>query len=164
MDALRAHFEALRLTGVESFIASGNVSFLATSSDAAALEQRIEACLATQLGYAVATFLRTPAELAAIVAQRPFGPADPLDAGHALSVAFVRSAASPMAAARLLALTSPVDDFQIAGREIFWRCRVRVSESRISGARLEKALAAASTVRNITTIRKLAALYPPLDA
>ena len=164
MDALRAHFEALRLTAVESFIASGNVIFLATSADPAAIEQRIEARLATQLGYSVATFLRTPAELAALVAQQPFGPTDPLDAGHALSVAFVRTPPSAAATTRLLALTSPVDDFQIAGREIFWRCRVRVSESKVSGARLEKALAAPSTVRNITTIRKLAALYPPLDA
>ena len=164
MDALRAHFEALRLTAVESFIASGNVIFLSTSADPAALEQRIEARLAAQLGYSVATFLRTPAELAAIVAQRPFGPIDPLDAGHALSVAFVRCPPAPAAAANLLALTSPVDDFQLAGREIFWRCRVRVSESKVSGARLEKALPTSSTVRNITTIRKLAALYPPPDA
>ncbi len=164
MDALRAHFEALRVTAVESFIASGNVIFLATSADPTALEQRIEARLAAHLGYGVATFLRTPAELAAIVAQRPFGPIDPLDAGHALSVAFVRSPPAPAAAANLLALTSPVDDFHLAGREIFWRCRVRVSESKVSGALLEKALATSSTVRNITTIRKLAALYPPSAA
>ena len=58
MDALRAHFAALRLTAVESFIASGNVIFLATSADPTALEQRIEARLAAQLGYSVATFLR----------------------------------------------------------------------------------------------------------
>ena len=164
MDALRAHFEALRLTAVESFIASGNVTFVTTSANPAALEQRIEARLAAQLGYGVAAFLRTPAELAAIVAQQPFGPNDPADAGHVLSVAFVRSPPSPAAATSLLALTSSVDDFQLVGREIFWRCRVRVSESSVSGARLEKALATSSTVRNITTIRKLSALYPPPDA
>ena len=161
MDALRALFESLRFTAVETFIASGNVIFHSPSADTAALEQRIEAHLAKQLGYPVSTFLRTPAELAAIVAHQPFGPGDPLDAGHALSVGFVRAAPSPAAAATLLALTTDVDDFHLAGREIFWRCRVKVSDSKFSGARLEKVLSASSTFRNITTVRKLALKYPP---
>src|SRR4051794_37291900 len=96
MDALRTHFEALRLVNVETFIASGNVIFDAptldaASSDAASLEQEIERRLEKKLGYEVATFLRTPRELAAVAAQQPFGAGDPLDAGHALSVGFVKA-------------------------------------------------------------------------
>ena len=44
------------------------------------------------------------------------------------------------------------------GREIFWMCRTRTADSTLSGARLEKTLAAPVTFRNVTTVRKLALL------
>ena len=159
MDALRAVFESLRFANVATFIASGNVIFDGPSVSVAELEQTIEQHLAAKLGYPVATFVRTPGELGAVVAARPFGADDPLDAGHALSVGFVKSPPTPAAAAALLALAGDVDDFRIIGREIFWRCRVRTSDSKFSGARLEKLLSGPVTFRNITTIRKLAARY-----
>jgi uncharacterized protein (DUF1697 family) len=159
MDALRAAFESLRFTGVETFIASGNVIFDAPPSAFADLEQTIERHLARELGYPVATFVRSPGDLAAVAAAKPFGVDDPVVAGHALSVGFVKLPPSPAATAALFALTSDVDDFRIIGREIYWRCRIRVSDSKFSGARLEKVLAGPATFRNITTIRKLAARY-----
>ena len=65
MDALRELFEALGFEQVETFIASGNVIFETTETDTAALERRIETHLQAALGYAVATFLRSDAEVAA---------------------------------------------------------------------------------------------------
>lgn len=159
MDALRAAFESLGFTNVETFIASGNVIFDAASTAVPELEQEIEHHLAKRLGYAVSTFLRTPAALAVVAAATPFGPGDPLDAGHALSVGFVKSAPSSAATTNLLALTSDTNDFRVVGREIYWLCRGRVSDSKFSGARCEKLLAGLATFRNITTIRKLAARY-----
>jgi uncharacterized protein (DUF1697 family) len=158
MDALRQHFESLRFRNVETFIASGNVIFDA-AGDAASLEERIEERLRKKLGYEVATFVRTPGELAAVVAQQPFGAADPLDAGHSLSVGFVKGAPSAEMDAKLQLHASDFDDFRIIGREVFWLCRVRISDSKFTGARLEKVLGSPATFRNVTTVRKLAAKY-----
>ncbi|MFL5562434.1 MAG: DUF1697 domain-containing protein [Gemmatimonadaceae bacterium] len=159
MDALRTHFESLRLANVETFIASGNVIFDAPTGGATSLEEEIEHQLAKKLGYEVATFLRAPTELAAVVAQQPFGATDPLDDGHTLSVGFVKSAPSSAALTKLQAHVSEIDDFRIVGREVFWLCRTRTSDSKFSGARLEKLLASPATFRNVTTVRKLAAKY-----
>ena len=154
MADLRAIFDALRFTNVETFIASGNVIFDAPGTDAAALESVIEERLERKLGYAVSTFLRTPAELAAAVAT-PFATLD--EGAHALWVGFVKTALAAEATARLHALTSGTDSFHVVGREVYWRRAVKVSESKLTGARLERALGGPSTFRNITTVRKLAA-------
>ena len=55
---------------------------------------------------------------------------------------------------------SKVDDFHIHDREAYWLSRIRSSDSTFSGAMLEKALGMPATMRNITTVRKLAAKYP----
>ena len=156
MADLRAIFEALRFANVETFIASGNVIFDAPAGDPAALESLIEARLQKKLGYAVSTFLRTPAELAA-VSTAPVATLG--DGGHALWVGFVKTALAADATARLLALATGTDAFDVAGREVYWRRVVKVSDSKLTGARLERALASPATFRNITTVRKLAAKF-----
>ena len=55
---------------------------------------------------------------------------------------------------------TPIDDFHIHGREVYWLCRTRMSEFAFTGALLEKAIGMPATMRNTTTIRKLAAKYP----
>ena len=50
MDVLRTLFEELKFSGVETFIASGNVIFTAKSNDPQKLEQQIEAHLKKSLG------------------------------------------------------------------------------------------------------------------
>ena len=154
MDRLRALFEALRFRNVETFIASGNVLFYARSDDAAALEERIERHLQTELGYAVGTFLRTPAQLAAAAAYQPFADLEP---SHSLYVGFLKSAPSDERRDALLALRTDVDDLHVHDRELYWRLRVmKLTESKVSGAKLERAIGP-TTLRNVTTVKKLAA-------
>jgi len=156
MAELRTLFESLRFGRVETFIASGNVIFESAGADAAELESIIEQRLQKKLGYAVTTFLRTPAEVAA-AASVPFAAPDP--AVHSMSVGFMKASPTSDAVSRVLALATDLDDFHVAGRELYWRCRVRTSDSKVSGARLERALAGPSTFRNITTVRKIADKY-----
>jgi len=153
MADLRAIFEALRFSNVETFIASGNVIFDAPG-DPAELESLIEERLQKKLGYAVSTFLRTPSELAAALG-RPFATLD--DGAYALWVGFAKNPLAADATSRLVALASEGDSFHVAGREVYWQRAVKVSESKLTGARLERALAGPSTFRNVTTVRKLAA-------
>lgn len=159
MDELRRLFGSLGLSGVETFIASGNVIFDAPRGGAKRLERRIEGALEQALGYEVATFLRTTEELAAVARHEPFA-ADELEAeGNVLYVAFLAEAPGEEAARKLLAHASAVDDFHVHGREVYWLSRKKLGESKFSGALLERALGAGATVRNSTTVRKLAAKY-----
>lgn len=158
MDRLRALFAGMGFANVETFIASGNVIFDAPAAGRAALEREIEAGLQTALGYRVDTFIRTPAELAVVAAERPFGDADHA-APHSLYVAFVGSAPDEAARARVLALAGTVDALHVDGRELYWLRRDGLGESAISGAAIEKALGGPATVRNMRTVARLAAKY-----
>ncbi len=158
MEALRGHFQAMGFGAVETFIASGNVIFESAERNGAKLEAKIEKALEAALGHEVATFLRTPAELAAIAAHAPF-PADRLEAARALNVAFLKAPLDASAVRALLALRTEVDDFHVHGREVWWLCEARQSESKFSNVRFEKAVGAESTFRGIGTVRKLAAKY-----
>lgn len=158
MDRLRAEFESLGFQDVTTLIASGNVIFSSASPGPAVLERRIEERLALSLGYAVATFLRTPEQLAAIVAGDPF--ADRSES-CTLYVGFLKGTLSPQQRTGVLACRTEVDELAVGEREVFWLCRTRSSDSKVSGARMEKVLAAPATFRNITTVRKLAALTTP---
>jgi uncharacterized protein (DUF1697 family) len=160
MDRLRALFEALRLQHVETFIASGNVIFETRASDERALAGRIETHLEQSLGYAVATFLRTPGELAAVAAAEPFAPDELEDPRARLHVGLLTSRPSRAAQHKLLALRSETDDLHVDGRELYWLIRTSFKESPLSGGALEKALGMPTTLRNINTIRRLVARYP----
>lgn len=157
MAELRALFEALRFRDVETVIASGNVLFDSPSADPAALEQRIEKRLRTALGYDVETFLRTGPELAAIVDTPAFGPEDPVIDGDAVQVIFLRSELSAGSRERVLALSTDLDAFRVRGREVYWRRRGRITDSKITPAMFGRAFDSPGTARNVTTVRKLAA-------
>ena len=158
MDHLRRLFESLGFAGVETFIASGNVVFETTSKNAKTLERRIENRLREALGFEVATFLRTDAELAAIANYKPFRQSD-LDAAAALNVAFLADKLDDKLKQKLMALRTDIDDFHVHEREIYWLCRKKQSESTFSNAVLEKTLGRQSTLRGANTIKKIAAKY-----
>jgi uncharacterized protein (DUF1697 family) len=159
MTHLCALFEQLEYANVETFIASGNVIFDTPATQVQLIEQQIEHHLRAALGYAVATFVRSAAELADVAAYQPFTPAELMQPGNSLYIAFLHAAPADAAAQKLLALRTAVDDFHIHGREAYWLCRIRMSDSTFSGALFEKTIGMPATMRNVTTIRKLAAKY-----
>ena len=159
MDRLRALFTSLGFTRVETFIASGNVIFDAPSRSPTKLERNIEQHLQLALGYEVRTFLRTPAEVATADARTPFGPAAALKAGAALSIGFLKAPLAAGVLQKVLALRTEIDDFHVSARELYWLRHRTLGESKITGAQLEKALGGPTTLRNVTTVRKLRAKY-----
>lgn len=156
MDRLRAAFAGLPVRDVETFIASGNVLFTSDARDAAgaaALERAIERRLAEALGYAVETFVRDAAEIAALARFEPFaGVAE----GHKLHVGFLREAPTAAAAARLAALGTDYDTLAVHGRELWWWTKGNMSGSRIPNGAFEKVLGMPTTLRNVTTVRRMA--------
>jgi uncharacterized protein (DUF1697 family) len=158
MEVLRKAFEALGLQEVESFIASGNIVFSSGSGEAAALERKIETGLLKTLGYEVKTFLRGGPELAGIANHLPFPPAE-VSAAHALYVGFVAQPLLQTDAAKLAQFNTEVDDFRTRGREIYWKCLQRQTDSKFSNAAFERALKISATWRNINTVQRLATKY-----
>lgn len=156
MEHLRRLFEEIGFSNVATFIASGNVVFETSPADPRTLEARIEAQLKQALGYEVATSLRTPEEVAGVASCRPFG-----DAEGSMYVGFLKSEPPAEARKKILSLRTATDDFYVDGREVYWRCLTSMHESTFSGAVLERVVGAPATLRNITSVRKLAAKHPP---
>ena len=159
MDYLRGLFEALGFTNVETFIASGNVIFDSPSRSSKALARKIEASLELALGYPVATFIRSTSELADIANYKAFSEKELSAAGNTLYIGFMPASPSEAAQQKLFALPLKMDVFHLHGREIYWLCRTSFRDSEFSGARLEKTLGLRATLRNRTTVKKLAAKY-----
>lgn len=158
MTELRELFEALEFTDVETFIASGNVIFDSPVEHIRELEQQIETHLHQSLGYPVATFLRSIPELARIARHEPFQ-ASEFESGAGLYIAFLQHEPTHEAQRKLMSFTNDTDDFHVHQHEVYWLCRKKFSDSTFSGAKLEKTLGLQATVRNSSTVRKIAAKY-----
>lgn len=160
MDQLREIFVALDFANVETFIASGNVIFETKSKDHRALQKTIEAQLQQSLGYAVETFLRTDAEVAAIARYQPFDETT-MKAAVAFNVAFLAEPLNKEMLTTLQSFKTEVDEFHANDCEVYWLCRVKQSDSKFSNAAFEKKLKVKATFRGLNTIVRLAAKYPP---
>jgi uncharacterized protein (DUF1697 family) len=159
MSRLKDLFEGLRFDDVETFIASGNVLFSSDESDARALESRIATHLETSLGYDVDTFVRTTREVAAIGNAKIF-PEDGQE-GIIIHVGFLQQKLPAETAKKLAAVRTANDEFRVTGREYFWLCRIPTHESKVWTLPEIKALKLpTSTMRNLTSIRKLIAKHP----
>jgi uncharacterized protein (DUF1697 family) len=159
MEKLRKQFEALGCKEVETFIASGNVIFASPSKEVSVLEQRIEGQLHKALGYEVKVFIRTESEVAALALYKPFKELQ-LKSAAALNVAFLSEPLGAEAKKAVMAMKTDIDDFHVHGREVYWLCKTKQSDSKFSNARFEKALNARATWRNVNTVARLAAKYP----
>ena len=157
MDHLKKLFEGMGLSNVRTFIASGNVLFESPARDSAALEKKIAAALQKALGYEVATFVRTPAEVAEIAARDPFDPSD-ITEGSAIYIGLYELPFGAKERQLVAAMSTAVDSLHVHKREVYWLARKRFIDSDFSPARMEKALKVKATFRNVTTMRRIAAL------
>lgn len=155
MERLRELLAGQGLGRIETVLASGNLLFDLPPEGAATVERRIESRLRKELGYEVATFVRTAAEIEAIAHREPFGGAAAGEV-HGVYVAFL-PAEPDGESRRAVESASTADDLlRVVGREVYWLCRTRFSDSPLSGPKLEKLLGQPATVRNLTTVRKVA--------
>jgi len=159
MDYLRNLFTGLGFRNVETFIASGNVIFDSASKSSRPLEKKIETCLLKALGYEVTTFVRSTTELVDIAQHKPFPDSELSGPVHAVYIGFMASEPSDAAKKKLLSLATKVDAFHLNGREVYWLCRTKFGDSEFSGALLAKTLGMPATLRNSTTVKKMAAKY-----
>jgi uncharacterized protein (DUF1697 family) len=162
MDTLRRLFESLGFSEVETFIASGNVVFKTRTRNSKALESKIEQKLRQSLGYDVAVFVRTGAELARIVRYEPFPDSKRDDALIARNVIFLADALDRELAKKVKALKTVADEFRIRGRETYW-LRRRMPGTPFSTVPLERVIGRRFTIRSSNTVKKIADKFYSTD-
>lgn len=150
---LRAAVESLGVSDVETFRASGNLIFEAGRRGEATLRRMLEEGLRERLGYEVAVFVRSGAELNAIVDARPFSDAELKAAGKPqVALLAKKPAAGPRK--KVLALGSERDRLRFGERELFWLPAGGVSESELDWKAIAGALGA-TTVRTFGTVEQI---------
>lgn len=158
MDALKKIFESMGFTGVESFIASGNLVF--SSKGVKGLDGKIASTLGKALGYEVQAFVRTMDEVVAAAAHEPF-PGRDAARFPTYVIGFLSKNFDAEGVERLSALESPGDRFHVRGRDFWWLSTYHQARPAITGRQLEKALGEPTTMRNVNTIRRMAERYSP---
>ncbi len=154
-------FSAVGLENVQTFLASGNVVFDSGRQDLDKLRAEIEMQLHKSLGFESTTFLRGLDQIAKTAETNPFT----LNAGQlkdfTFHVAFLDKPAPQAMKKRLAVLRSDYDDFAFSGSELWWLCRgPKISDSKLfQGNKLEKAIEAPNTMRNLRTLQRLVAKF-----
>jgi uncharacterized protein (DUF1697 family) len=134
-------------------VQSGNVVFEAAGSVsqcAAALEKQ----LTGETRLPVSVILRTPDEIAKILAGNPFLKEKRIDPAR-LHVTFLANAVTKEGLKKLGALKAGEDEFRVAGKEIYLYCPNGYGRSKLSNNALEKVLSVRATTRNWNTVKKL---------
>jgi uncharacterized protein (DUF1697 family) len=157
-DELRGEFEALGLKDVATFRASGNVVFAAARKNEAALAEKIEAGLASSLGYEVPVFLRSCAEVAAIADREPFDAQQLVRSRGKLQVSLLARKPSAAARKQVLALATAADPLAFGERELFWLPSGGLLESKLDLKAIERLLGR-DTRRTLGTIEQIAAKH-----
>ena len=154
-EQLRAAFEELGCEDVATFRASGNVIFSAARKMDA---KQIERGLKKSLGYEVAPFLRTGAEIKAIARHEPFDARRVKASKGKLQVALLPTKPTSPARKEMLGLQSDDELFAIQGRELYWLPSGGLMQSAVGMSGITDVLGL-NTVRTMGTIEQIAAKY-----
>lgn len=145
--------EGLGYEDVWTWVNSGNVVFDTTGSRAS-VEGALERALEEEFGFECTTFVRTVAQLRAVLDLRPFR----LGSGDTYFVTFLKQAPTAAAARALEALSNEFETLEVHGAEVHWHMRGRSTDSRLARRDWEKVLGPlSSTSRNVTMLTKLLA-------
>ncbi len=152
MAELRGLLEEAGYGDVQTYIASGNV-LLDGPRSGRAVGRKLEQIVADAFGVRTIAIVRTPDELAAVVAEHPFG----RDTSRS-HVVFLADEPSREAAERLAAADHAPDRAELAGKHVYVQYPAGVQGARLSAARLERLLEVPGTHRNWRTVAALAEL------
>jgi uncharacterized protein (DUF1697 family) len=162
MEDLRAVYESLGLTAVETHLQSGNVVFW-TARAGAGLAAKIEAAIEERFGFHSASILRTAAEMQDVIARNPFAGRAGIEPGKLL-VVFL--AADPGEEARQKARAVPADpeEVRVDGRELYIYFPNGQARPKLSMTAMDRAIRVEGTGRNWNTVTALAERAARLEA
>ena len=143
MAELRAMCESIGLSGVRTYIASGNVVFQSRLAEAT-VKAKLERCLEDYAGKPVGVLVRTGAELAAVLEGNPFKTAAP----NRTVAIFLDTPPPPDALAAATGLRT--EEMALGTREIYVHYGDGMADSK-----LKIPAAKTGTARNMNTIATL---------
>lgn len=153
-DTLIEAFTALGLLNVSTFRQSGNVVFECQEpAEQGQLRRKIEAKLAGDLGYEVAVFIRTTAQLKEIVDSEPFRGSEAENASYLVTLLPSELAQFPLK----LPLTVPNSTAQVisaSGSEVY-SVTHGGGEGALPNPFVESKLKVKATTRNINVLREI---------
>ncbi|KAI9144396.1 hypothetical protein BKA69DRAFT_1122615 [Paraphysoderma sedebokerense] len=174
MDDLKNIFTSLGFTNVSTFIASGNVVFDVGEeytnevSDLEALDikrqqlsERIQKELFTTRNLKTEVFLRTFDELNSILSYVERHSKSQPQVVATFLVGFLLDALPTKQTSVIDSFQSDIDTVLLDerdgsnGKELYWFCRKKQSESKLNGNIMEKTLKTPITFRNVNTIRRI---------
>lgn len=154
MADLKALYESLGLTDVQTHLQSGNVVFAANTTSPAPLMSSLEGAIEQRYGFDVRVILRTLDELREAVARQPFAPEQIAEPAK-VAVVFLRDAPAADAAAALLDGYSGPEEMRLTGRELYVFYTEGMGRSKLSHTVIEKKLKVTGTARNWNTTTAL---------
>ncbi|MBL8715780.1 MAG: DUF1697 domain-containing protein [Myxococcales bacterium] len=157
MVELRAAFEALGFTRVETYIQSGNVVFDAKRGKKGTLVTKLEAALSETFSYAAKVVLVSADELARVVAEAPAGfGSEP--AVYRYDVAFVKEPLDPNVALAEVATRPGVDTAHAGTLALYFRKLIeKATQSRLPKL-AQRPVYQSLTLRNWNTTTRLLAM------
>jgi uncharacterized protein (DUF1697 family) len=150
MAELKSMCESLGFQSVRTYIASGNVIFKSTKTEAQ-IKALLASALAKHSGRPVAVHIRTAAEMAAVLGANPF----PQQRGDRTLAHFIEK--SPPADALRAVTNQTCEELALGQREIYVYYANGVGESRLNILAAKE-----GTARNMNTVAKLAELAAAL--
>ena len=162
MEELRALYESLGFTDVQSYIQSGNIVFRTKSQDLARLSRKIEDEIDRRFGFRTHVILRTPSDLQSVLAKNPFARRPGMEPGRLLIDFLVREP-SREALDKGRKLKTDLEELRIDGRELYMYFPNGMARPKISWGAVEKVLNTPGTGRNLNTVRKLLEIAQKLE-
>lgn len=150
MDALRALCEECGLSGVQTYLQSGNAVFR-SSADRDVITKKIEAGIRKSTGFAAKVILRTADEMREVIEKNPIRGANP----KALLVAFLSGPIDADSRAMLSKLRTGSEQLHFGDRELYLYLPDGIADSKLSNALTEKKLGVNVTARNWTSVNAL---------
>ncbi len=154
---LSSLFEQMGFGEVATFRSSGNVVFSAARESAAKLARRIERGL-EPLGFDVAVFLRTAAEMRDIAEHEPFDSRLVERSRGKLQVVLLLAGPSAAARKQVLGLSTDDDRLAFRKRELYWLPSAGIRDSALSFKAIE-GIVGSTTIRTKGTMSELVAKY-----
>ena len=153
MADLRREIEALGLTGVRTYIQSGNVVFQAPAIDRATLAERVGDSVETHHGFRPRIILLASDELQRAIEANPFPEA--IEEPKTLHLAFLAESAKAIDLGALANAKAPSERYALHERVFYLHAPDGIARSKLAGT-VDKLLGVATTSRNYRTVAKLA--------
>ena len=156
-ELLLAPFHELGFTEVAAYQAAGNVTFRC-DDPTAVVEDRIESALAEAYGFDTPTFVRSAAEVAAVVSAGPYSAQAIAATAGKVQVTFLREDPSSDQVNRLAELVPEEDRVRVIGREWYWLPIEGISASALPVREVELLLGE-MTMRTLGTVERISTKF-----